>query len=160
MGRLLSELRPYVLSIVSVFAVSLTAIPLTLITPLPVKIIVDNVLGTRPLPNYLKAIIPSSSQGSTQVLVLVAIGILLVGTVLGNAQQLLNVWATNKVGNRITLDMRARLFRQMQRLSILYHDTKGVTDSTYRVQYDAPGSGYLSSILSHPLQRQCLRWLA
>jgi len=126
------------LSIVSVFAVSLTAIPLTLITPLPVKIIVDNVLGTRPLPNYLKAIIPSSSQGSTQVLVLVAIGILLVGTVLGNAQQLLNVWATNKVGNRITLDMRARLFRQMQRLSILYHDTKGVTDSTYRVQYDAP----------------------
>src|SRR5207249_2052483 len=24
-----------------------------------------------------------------------------------------------------------------QRLSILYHDTKGVTDSTYRVQYDA-----------------------
>ena len=138
MGRLLSELRPYVLSIVSVFAVSLTAIPLTLITPLPIKIIVDNVLGTRPLPNYLKAIIPSSSQGSTQVLVLVAIGILLVGTVLGNAQQLLNVWATNKVGNRITLDMRARLFRQMQRLSILYHDTKGVTDSTYRVQYDAP----------------------
>ena len=138
MGRLLSELRPYVLSIVSVFAVSLTAIPLTLITPLPIKIIVDNVLGTRPLPNYLKAIIPSSSQGSTQVLVLVAIGILLVGTVLSNAQQLLNVWATNKVGNRITLDMRARLFRQMQRLSILYHDTKGVTDSTYRVQYDAP----------------------
>ncbi len=138
MGRLLSELRPYVLSIVSVFAVSLTAIPLTLITPLPIKIIVDNVLGTRPLPNYLKAIIPSSSQGSTQVLVLVAIGILLVGTILGNAQQLLNVWATNKVGNRITLDMRARLFRQMQRLSILYHDTKGVTDSTYRVQYDAP----------------------
>jgi len=126
------------LSIVSVFAVSLTAIPLTLITPLPIKIIVDNVLGTRPLPNYLKAIIPSSSQGSTQVLVLVAIGILLVGTILGNAQQLLNVWATNKVGNRITLDMRARLFRQMQRLSILYHDTKGVTDSTYRVQYDAP----------------------
>jgi len=26
----------------------------------------------------------------------------------------------------------------MQRLSILYHDTKGVTDSTYRVQNDAP----------------------
>jgi len=26
----------------------------------------------------------------------------------------------------------------MQRLSIAYHDTKGATDSTYRVQYDAP----------------------
>ena len=137
MGRLLSELRPYVLSIVFVFAVSLTAIPLTLITPLPIKIIVDNVLGTRPLPGYLRAIIPNS-QGSTQVLLLIAIGILLVSTALTNAQGLLNIWATNKVGNRVTLEMRARLFRQMQRLSILYHDTKGITDSTYRVQYDAP----------------------
>ena len=137
MGRLLSELRPYVLSIIFVFAVSLTAIPLTLITPLPIKIIVDNVLGTRPLPGYLRAIIPNS-QGSTQVLLLIAIGILLVSTALTNAQGLLNIWATNKVGNRVTLEMRARLFRQMQRLSILYHDTKGITDSTYRVQYDAP----------------------
>ena len=138
MGRLLGEVRPYLFSIIFVFAVSLTAIPLALITPLPIKIIVDNVLGNKPLPNYLKVIVGSSSQGSTQLLVLIAIGILVVGTVLNNFNQLLNVWATNKVGNRITLEMRARLFRQMQRLSILYHDTKGVTDSMYRVQYDAP----------------------
>jgi len=32
----------------------------------------------------------------------------------------------------------------MQRLSILYHDTKGVTDSTYRVQNDAPWLRQLS----------------
>ena len=140
-GRLLREIRPYLLSVIFVFVVSLTSIPLALVTPLPIKIIVDNVLGTRPLPNYLKsitAIVPNSSQSSTQLLIFIAIGILLVGTVLTNGQQLLNVWATNKVGNRITLQMRARLFRQLQRLSILYHDTKGVTDSTYRVQYDAP----------------------
>ena len=138
MGRLLGEIRPYVWSIILVFALSLSAIPLALVAPLPIKIIVDNVLGTRPLPNYLKVIVGSSSQGSTQLLIIIAIGILLVGTVLNNGNQLLNVWATNKVGNRITLEMRARLFRQMQRLSIRYHDTKGVTDSMYRVQYDAP----------------------
>ncbi len=137
-GSLISEVRPYVRSIIFVFAVSLTAIPPALITPLPIKIIVDNVLETRPLPNYLKVIVGGSSQDSTQFLVLIAIGILLASTILNNGQQLLNVWATNKVGNRITLDVRARLFRQMQRLSILYHDTKGITDSTYRVQYDAP----------------------
>src|SRR6059058_2998441 len=135
--RLLSELRPYMLSILFVFAISLTAIPLALVSPLPIKIIVDNVIGTRPLPGYLRIITTHSSQVSAQALVVIAIGILVVGTVLTNGQQLLNVWATNKVGNRITLETRARLFRQMQRLSILYHDTKGVTDSTYRVQYDA-----------------------
>ena len=135
--RLLSELRPYMLSILFVFAISLTAIPLALVSPLPIKIIVDNVVGTQPLPGYLRIITTDSSQVSAQALVAIAIGILVVGTVLSNGQQLLNVWATNKVGNRITLETRARLFRQMQRLSILYHDTKGVTDSTYRVQYDA-----------------------
>jgi len=135
--RVLSELRPYMLSILFVFAISLTAIPLALVSPLPIKIIVDNVLGTRPLPGYLRIITTNPSQVSAQTLVVIAIGILVVGTVLTNGQQLLNVWATNKVGNRITLETRARLFRQMQRLSILYHDTKGVTDSTYRVQYDA-----------------------
>src|SRR5438034_1511601 len=135
--RLLSELRPYMLSILSVFAISLTAIPLALVRPLPIKLIVDNVLGTQPLPGYLRIITTNPSQVSAQALVVIAIGILVVGTVLTNGQQLLNVWATNKVGNRITLETRARLFRQMQRLSILYHDTKGVTDSTYRVQYDA-----------------------
>ncbi len=137
-GRLLREIRPYGLSIISVFVVSLIVIPLTLITPLPIKIIVDNVLGTQPLPGYLRILAPSSSTGSKEPAILLAIGILLAGAVLGNAQNLLSIWSSNKVGNRITLDMRARVFRQMQRLSILYHDTKGVTDSTYRVQNDAP----------------------
>jgi len=137
-GRLLREIRPYGLSIISVFVVSLIVIPLTLITPLPIKIIVDNVLGTQPLPGYLRILAPSSSTGSKEPAILLAIGILLASAVLGNAQNLLSIWSSNKVGNRITLDMRARVFRQMQRLSILYHDTKGVTDSTYRVQNDAP----------------------
>ncbi len=136
--RLLGEARRYGLSIAFVFIVSLSAIPLTLIVPLPIKIIVDNVLGTLPLPGYLQMLIPNSPVGSKEFVTLLAIGILLASTVLTNAQNLLNVWSTNKVGNRITLDMRARLFRQLQRLSILYHDTKGVTDSTYRVQNDAP----------------------
>src|SRR3989449_1831617 len=51
---------------------------------------------------------------------------------------MVNVWYSNKVGNRMTLDIRARLFRQMQRLSIAYHDTMGAADSAYRALNDAP----------------------
>src|SRR5437899_11119004 len=36
------------------------------------------------------------------------------------------------------LDMRPRLFLQMQRLSVAYHDTKGAADSAYRTLNDAP----------------------
>lgn len=133
-SRLLGEIRPYGLAVALVFIISLVSIPLTLVTPLPIKIIVDNVLGTQPLPTYLRILSGSASKES---LVLVAIGILLAGAVLTYGLGLLDMWYTTKAGNRITLDMRARLFRQLQRLSILYHDTKGVTDSTYRVQNDA-----------------------
>jgi ATP-binding cassette, subfamily B, bacterial len=38
----------------------------------------------------------------------------------------------------MTLDVRARLFRQMQRLSVTYHDTMGAADSAYRTLNDAP----------------------
>jgi ATP-binding cassette subfamily B protein len=41
------------------------------------------------------------------------------------------------VGERLVLEFRSRLVHQVQRLSLSYHDTKGVTDSTYRIQYDA-----------------------
>ncbi len=114
---------------------SLVAIPLTLVVPLPIKIIVDNVLGTQPLPSYLRFFVPASSPKEN--FVIAAIAILLASAVLNYTQGLVDIWTTSKVGNKITLDMRARLFRQLQRLSILYHDTKGVTDSTYRVQNDA-----------------------
>src|SRR5437667_4715313 len=45
--RLLSELRPYMLSILFVFAISLPAIPLALVSPVPIQHIVDNVLRPR-----------------------------------------------------------------------------------------------------------------
>src|SRR5256712_4078904 len=45
----------------------------------------------------------------------------------------------------MTTDMRVRLFRQMQRLSTVYHDTKGTTDSTYRIQNDATSLRSLST---------------
>jgi ATP-binding cassette subfamily B protein len=40
-------------------------------------------------------------------------------------------------GERLVLDLRTRLFRHLQRLSVSYHDLRGTTDSTYRIQYDA-----------------------
>src|SRR5438094_8400548 len=53
-------------------------------------------------------------------------------------QNLVNVWYSNKVGNRMTLDVRARLFRQMPRLSVAYHDTMGAADSAYITLNAAP----------------------
>src|SRR5712691_3961635 len=136
--RVFAELRPYSVSIVVLLIISLAAIPITLITPLPIKLIVDNVLGSSALPGYLTIFAPGALGASKDYVLWLAIGVLVGSTVLTYLQNLLNVWFTNKIGNRMTLEVRDRLFRQMQRLSIAYHDTKGSADSTYRTLQDAP----------------------
>jgi ATP-binding cassette subfamily B protein len=134
--RAFEDLRPYLWPIVVLLIISLIAVPITLIVPLPIKLLVDNVLGSQPLPGYLTAFV--GPQLSKSLTLWLAISILMGTAVLTYLQNLVNVWYTNKVGNRMTLDVRARLFRQMQRLSIAYHDTMGAADSAYRTLNDAP----------------------
>jgi len=130
------DLRPYLWSLVVLLIVSLLAVPMTLIFPLPIKLLVDSVLGSQPLPWYLTIFV--GSQVSKTLALWLAISILMATAVLTYLQNLVNVWYSNKVGNRMTLDVRARLFRQMQRLSVAYHDTMGAADSAYRTLNDAP----------------------
>jgi len=130
------DLRPYLWPLVVLLIVSLLAVPMTLIFPLPIKLLVDSVLGSQPLPGYLTIFV--GSQVSKTLALWLAISILMATAVLTYLQNLVNVWYSNKIGNRMTLDVRARLFRQMQRLSVAYHDTMGAADSAYRTLNDAP----------------------
>ncbi|HEX4920322.1 MAG TPA: ABC transporter ATP-binding protein, partial [Candidatus Bathyarchaeia archaeon] len=136
--RALEDLQPYFWPIVVLLIVSLSAVPITLITPLPIKLLVDNVVGSQPLPGYLAVLAPTGAQPIKTSALWLAIGILLSAAALTYLQNLVNVWYSNKVGNRMTLEVRARLFRQMQRLSIAYHDAMGAADSAYRTLNDAP----------------------
>ncbi len=134
--RAFEDLRPYLWPIIVLLVISLLAVPIALVFPLPIKLLVDSVLGSQPLPGYLTILV--GSQVSKSLAISLAISILLGAAVLTYLQNLVNVWYSNKVGNRMTLDVRARLFRQMQRLSIAYHDTMGASDSAYRTLNDAP----------------------
>ncbi len=134
----IKDLRPYLLPILALSVISLSAIPITLISPLPLKLIVDTVLGSTPLSGFLSWLAPGGTQASKESVLWLAIGILLASTVSTYLQNLVNIWFSSKIGNRMTMDVRARLFRQMQRLSIAYHDAKGTADSAYRTLNDAP----------------------
>lgn len=134
--RAVEDLRPYFCPLVILLIISLLAVPMTLVFPLPIKLLVDNVLGSQPLPGYLTVF--TGTQVSKTLGLWLAISILMAAAVLTYLQNLANVWYSNKIGNRMTLDVRARLFRQMQRLSVAYHDTMGAADSAYRTLNDAP----------------------
>lgn len=132
------DLQSYVWALLGLLVISLFAVPITLITPVPVKLLVDSVLASQPLPGYLAVFIPVGTQLSKNTVLYLAVGLIVGVAFLTYLQNLVNVWSSSKIGNRMTLDVRDRLFRQMQRLSITYHDTMGAADSAYRTLNDAP----------------------
>jgi ATP-binding cassette, subfamily B, bacterial len=134
--RILEFARPYWLKVAGTFLLSLAAAPLTLLTPLPLKIAVDSVIGSKPLPGFLAAALHLA--GNSPYVVLAAVATLLVFLTLLFYVQGMAVWlASTYLGERLVLDFRAALFRHAQRLSLAYHDRKGTTDSVFRIQYDA-----------------------
>src|SRR6059058_5057136 len=135
--RLLRQARPYALHLVALFCIGLLASPIALLNPVPLKIVVDSVLGAHPLPPVLRAILPEAIAGSRAALLAAAVGLLLAVAVLAQLQALANKFTQAYVGERLVLGFRTQLVQQAQRLSLSYHDSKGAADSLYRIQQDA-----------------------
>jgi len=136
--RLLRQARPYWPHFLALFAMGLLASLIALLNPVPLKIVVDSVLGGRPLPSFLHALLPGAATRSPAAILLVAIGLLVAVAALGQLQALTSTLLRTYVGERLVLEFRARLVQQVQRLSLSYHDSRGTADSLYRIQHDAP----------------------
>ncbi len=142
--RLLRQARLYWPHIGGIFLLSLLSSPLALLTPLPLKIAVDSVVGSHPLPGFLAALLPAAAIGSDFAILAVAAGLLVAITLLSQLQELASSLLRTYTGELLVLDFRTQLFRHIQRLSLTYADTKGTSDSTYRIQYDAPAIQYIA----------------
>jgi ATP-binding cassette subfamily B protein len=136
--RLLRQARPYWPHIGGLLLLSLLSTPLALLAPLPLKIVVDSVIGSRPLPGFLDSLVPDAATPSDTTVLVLAVCLLIAVALLGELIGLVNSVLTVYAGEKMVLGLRARLFRHAQRLSLLYHDSRGTTDSAYRIQYDAP----------------------
>jgi ATP-binding cassette subfamily B protein len=112
--------------------------PLKLLVPVPLAIAVDSVVGEQALPGWLASVTPTHWHASDSAMLWLAIGILiavgLLTSIVTVALYVLKAWTSQ----RMILDFRAVLFDHAQRLSLQYHDKSGSTDTTYRIQYDAP----------------------
>ena len=135
--RLLREARPYWLHLALLSGLGLLATPVALLTPVPLKIVVDSVLGRHPLPALLQPFVPDAAAPSPDTTLLLAIGLLVAVAAIGQVQTLASTLLRAYVGERLVLGFRARLVDQVQRLSASYHDSRGTADSVYRIQQDA-----------------------
>lgn len=141
--RLLEHTRPSWFFILGILLLDLLATPLALLTPVPLAIAVDSVLGGKPLPGHLEAWLSARMLSSQAVLILAAV-LLVAIALLGQLQSLGSSLLRTFTGERLTLDFRSRLFRHVQRLSLAYHDARGTSDSVYRIQYDTAAIQYVA----------------
>ncbi len=136
--RLFAAARPYWGQILLLFFVSLLGAPLALLLPLPIKIVVDHVLGQEPMPDLLARVLPVSlTSDPNQLLLVCAVAVVIIAAltqVQALAAWLLETW----IGQRLVVDFREGLFAHLQRLSLGFHTSQGTADSVYRLQFDAP----------------------
>ena len=122
----------------SIIALSFAATPLALLSPLPLKIAVDSVLGDLPLPHWLSRVLPSAAIASKRSELFVAAGLLLAVALLASVQSLTSWLLQTYTGEKLVHDFRGQLLWHVQRLSLAFHDRRGPNDTSYRIQHDAP----------------------
>lgn len=147
MIRLLGECRSCWPHLSAIAFLSFLSLPLTLLFPLPLKIVVDNVLGSQPLPIWLArsaSLLPHTWTGPHGAALEFAITVLLAIGVLVNIQGLASWWLQTYTGEKLVWDFRARLLDHVQRLPLVFHDHYGANDSVYRIQHDAPSIQYVT----------------
>lgn len=92
-----------------------------MISPWPIKIIVDNVLLQKPLSTGTTALAPLLEQGA--VFALVAVALCIVAIALGKAAfAYLQVYLTSRIGHLLVFALRRELFQHLQSLSLSYYN--------------------------------------
>ncbi len=109
-----------------------------LLTPWPLKIVLDNVLGQKHIKSHgwLDSIIQrTAGHGAMQILEFACIAVLAIA-VLDAISTYGDKYITTSVGQWVTHDLRSRLYAQVQRLSLTYHDQNQTGDLISRVTTD------------------------
>ena len=159
-GRLLREARPFWPHIAGLFVLSLLTTPLTLLNPLPLKIVVDSVVGTHELPGWLAGCLPAGTPRADWRVAAAVAGLLVLIALLKLLLDMAFALLRSFTGEKLVLAFRAKLFRHSQGLSLSYHDAAGTSDSTYRIQYDAPAIQWITLDAFIPLLSSLLTLVA
>jgi ABC-type multidrug transport system fused ATPase/permease subunit len=119
-----SLIRPYRRTLVVIFLAMLVETVMSLATPWPLKIILDNVIGSHKLAPWLHHLIgPMLENGSRlQVAFLAAVAFVLIAALQSIASYIDNYYTEN-VGQWVAHDLRMRMYEHLQRLSLGYYST-------------------------------------
>src|ERR1043166_5976726 len=135
--RLLEQAGPYWPHLTGILLLSLLSAPLALLNPLPLKIAVDSVIGTHPLPRFLERLAPEFATRTEAGRLALTAALVVVIALLSQFRDFAASMLTAYTGEGLLRNFRAQLFGHVQRLSLSYQETRGTADPSYRIQHDA-----------------------
>jgi len=134
--QLTSLLRPHLKLLVIGFLGVVGEGVTNLLEPWPLKIVLDNVLRSKPAEGWLNTwILASFGNDKLGVLKFSALSVLAIAIV-GAGCSYVEKYVTTSVGQWVTHDLRRTLYSHIQRLSLAYHDHKQTGDLISRVTGD------------------------
>ena len=125
MIRLIRELiRPYRGTLLIILLAMMVETAMSLAAPWPLKVIIDNVVGTHKLPHWLDQMVRPMLEGGgrLQVAGIAALAVVVIA-LLGALATYIDNYYTESVGQWVANDLRLRTYHHLQRLSLGYYDT-------------------------------------
>jgi ABC-type multidrug transport system fused ATPase/permease subunit len=125
MSRLIRDLvRPYWGTLVIILMAMLVETCMSLAGPWPLKIILDNAVGSHHLPEWLGASLGPLLGGTSRmhIALMAALGAVLIAS-LGALASYIDNYYTESVGQWVAHDLRVRTYHHLQRLSLSYYDS-------------------------------------
>jgi ATP-binding cassette subfamily B protein/subfamily B ATP-binding cassette protein MsbA len=149
--RVVPYARPYKLLVVGSVSLIAAGVVIALIAPWPLAILIDTVLGRKPLPSLLGPL----GGLDTYSLLVIAVGGGLVVTGLQHAFNVLENYVNTKLEQRMSLDLRSEMFQHAQRLSLGFHDQTQTGMLMYQINQQASAVGEVTVMLP-PLAQNVL----
>ena len=135
--RLIPYVWPHRRGLAIVLITLVLGVGLDVLLPWPIKILVDNILGTQPLPewaSHVLAFFPGAGHPSGMVAWLAIATVLI--HLAHNVLAMISTTAFVSLGQRMVYDLGADLFLHLQRMSLRFHGKQQVGDLVARVTVD------------------------
>ncbi|HEY7234009.1 MAG TPA: ABC transporter ATP-binding protein [Gemmatimonadaceae bacterium] len=120
-----------------------------LLEPWPIKVVLDTVLRAKPLPQWLARAITATLGANSLAILEFAVAMVLLIAIVGAVGSYIEKQCVTSLGQRVTHELRCRIYSHAQRLSMSYHDKKRTGDiiSTATADVDAIQSAITSGVL-------------
>ncbi|HYH17961.1 MAG TPA: ABC transporter ATP-binding protein [Azospirillum sp.] len=136
--RALKEARPWYPQLAVILVLGLLATPIGLLAPIPVKVILDSVLGDDPLPGFLARLLPWDVLRDKETILYLCLGAGVLIALLAIVHTMVEWLYRETIADQMVRGFRGKVLGNALTQAPVRHDDRGVVDQVFRVSQDAP----------------------